>query len=112
MRRVVQQQILDDNGWKQHKGWAFGLGLERLAMVKFQIDDIRLFWSSDQRFLRQFRAGDLGAVFKPYSKYPPVFKVWGAALQDSQGSCAAVLWQELVHAARAHMHVSCMAFQT
>ena len=74
-RRVVQQQILDANGWEGHKGWAFGLGLERLAMVKFQIDDIRLFWSCDQRFLSQFRAGNLGAKFKPYSKYPPVFKV-------------------------------------
>ena len=73
--RVVQQQILDANGWEGHKGWAFGLGLERLAMVKFQIDDIRLFWSSDQRFLSQFRAGNLGAKFKLYSKYPPVFKV-------------------------------------
>ena len=36
-------------------GWAFGLGLERLAMILFQINDIRLFWSEDERFLSQFR---------------------------------------------------------
>ena len=32
-------------------GWAFGLGLERWAMKLFEIDDIRLFWSKDPRFL-------------------------------------------------------------
>ena len=72
---MVQQQILETNGWQGRKAWAFGLGLERLAMVKFAIGDIRLFWTSDQRFLKQFRAGDLSTKFKSYSKYPPCFKV-------------------------------------
>ena len=31
-------------------GWAFGLGLERLAMVLFDVPDIRLFWSDDPRY--------------------------------------------------------------
>lgn len=34
----------------------------------------RLFWSDDDRFLKQFKAGDLKAKFKSYSKYPPCFK--------------------------------------
>ena len=36
------------------QGWAFGFGLERLAMLKYKINDIRLFRSGDLRFLRQF----------------------------------------------------------
>lgn len=36
------------------RGFAFGLGLDRLAMMKYKIDDIRLFHSGDLRFLRQF----------------------------------------------------------
>lgn len=53
-------------------GWAFGLGLERLAMVMFDIPDIRLFWSEDPRFLRQFDATKSIAdqQFTPYSKFP------------------------------------------
>ncbi|MCL4513073.1 MAG: phenylalanine--tRNA ligase subunit alpha [Candidatus Eremiobacteraeota bacterium] len=35
-------------------GFAFGLGIERIAMLKFGIDDIRLFYESDQKFLEQF----------------------------------------------------------
>lgn len=53
--------------------WAFGLGLERIAMVLFSIPDIRLFWSTDSRFLGQFSAGRINA-FKPYSKYPECYK--------------------------------------
>lgn len=36
------------------QGFAFGLGVERIAMIKYQINDIRLFTSSDIRFLKQF----------------------------------------------------------
>jgi len=39
------------NHWQ---GFAFGLGVERIAMIKYHIDDIRLFFSSDIRFLEQF----------------------------------------------------------
>jgi phenylalanyl-tRNA synthetase alpha chain len=35
-------------------GWAFGMGIERIAMLKYGVDDIRLFFENDLRFLRQF----------------------------------------------------------
>ena len=35
-------------------GFAFGVGVERMAMLKYGIDDIRLFFENDIRFLRQF----------------------------------------------------------
>lgn len=38
----------------EYSGFAFGMGIERIAMLKYQIDDIRLFSENDVRFLRQF----------------------------------------------------------
>jgi phenylalanyl-tRNA synthetase alpha chain len=38
----------------QVSGYAFGMGVERIAMLKHGIDDIRLFYENDLRFLRQF----------------------------------------------------------
>ncbi|KIJ44386.1 hypothetical protein M422DRAFT_60144 [Sphaerobolus stellatus SS14] len=72
---VVAQSTLDNSGFafphciKNEIGWAFGLGLERIAMVLFQIPDIRLFWSEDKRFIQQFEPNKI-TLFKPYSKYP------------------------------------------
>lgn len=48
---VFKNSGLDPREWQ---GWAFGFGLERLAMMKYKIDDIRLFRSGDLRFLEQF----------------------------------------------------------
>jgi len=39
---------------QRYRGFAFGLGVERIAMLKYGIDDIRLFYENDLRFLRQF----------------------------------------------------------
>ena len=37
-----------------YSGFAFGMGVERLAMLKYAINDIRLFFNNDIRFLKQF----------------------------------------------------------
>jgi len=70
---VIHEQVLDLSNRSDRRGWAFGLGLERLAMILFKIPDIRLFWSEDERFHVQFEEGKI-VEFQPYSKYPPVFK--------------------------------------
>lgn len=70
---VVHQDIVKSVEREGQFGWAFGLGLERLAMVLFSIPDIRLFWSKDERFHNQFSSGKI-VKFEPYSKYPPCLK--------------------------------------
>ena len=49
--RVFEAVKLDPNVWQ---GFAFGFGVERMAIIKYGIDDIRLFFENDLRFLRQF----------------------------------------------------------
>lgn len=53
---MVHPQVLRNVGIdpKQYSGFAFGAGIERLAMLKYDIDDIRLFLSGDPRFVEQF----------------------------------------------------------
>lgn len=55
-------------------GYACGIGLDRFAMKKFQIPDIRLLWSEDDRFISQFEENGWDTVFKPYSKFPKTWK--------------------------------------
>ncbi|XP_044922898.1 phenylalanine--tRNA ligase, mitochondrial isoform X3 [Mustela putorius furo] len=71
---VMEQQLVNSAGAHDRIGWAFGLGLERLAMILYDIPDIRLFWSEDERFLKQFRVSDINqhVKFQPFSKYPAV----------------------------------------
>ena len=54
---MVHPNVLRRNGFddKKYQGFAFGVGIERLAMLKYGIDDIRKFYQNDVTFLDQFR---------------------------------------------------------
>ncbi len=53
---MVHPEVLKNCGIdpKVYRGWAFGMGPERIAMLKYGIEDIRLFYSNDMKFLEQF----------------------------------------------------------
>ena len=53
---MVHPAVFEAVGYdsETYTGFAFGLGIERIAMLKYGIDDIRLFFDNDLRFLRQF----------------------------------------------------------
>lgn len=53
---MVDPQVFKSVGYDttKYRGFAFGMGVERIAMLKFGIDDIRLFFENDLRFLKQF----------------------------------------------------------
>lgn len=53
---MIDPQVFCFVGYDPEKfsGFAFGMGVERIAMLKYEIDDIRLFFQNDLRFLRQF----------------------------------------------------------
>ncbi len=63
--------VLKDFGVEGYNGWAFGFGLERLAIISMQLPDIRLLWSEDTRVVKQLK---LGNKFVEVSKYPPVVR--------------------------------------
>ncbi len=62
---MVHPNVLRNVGYdpEQVTGWAFGMGVERVAMLKYGIDDIRLFFENDLRFLGQF-APQLGPALE------------------------------------------------
>lgn len=68
---VVKGSVLENHGVDSSKwnGWAFGFGLERLAIISMELPDIRLLWSEDERVKKQLK---LGNKFKEVSKYPPI----------------------------------------
>jgi phenylalanyl-tRNA synthetase alpha chain len=53
---MVHPKVLENVGYdpERYTGFAFGFGIERMAMIKFNIDDLRLFYDNDWRFLSQF----------------------------------------------------------
>lgn len=70
---IMEQEILFNAGVEHKVGWAFGIGLERLAMALYSIPDIRVFWSTDPAFLVQFEHNDpyQTVVFRALSSHPP-----------------------------------------
>ncbi|XP_055596537.1 probable phenylalanine--tRNA ligase, mitochondrial [Uranotaenia lowii] len=66
---ITRNEILDKAGVSKSIAYAFGVGLERLAMVLFDIPDIRLFWSTDSGFLNQFKDDSI-VKYKPISVHP------------------------------------------
>jgi phenylalanyl-tRNA synthetase alpha chain len=68
---VVKGTVLDKLGVDSSKynGWAFGFGLERLALLSLDLPDIRLLWSQDPRVVKQLH---LGQKYVEVSKYPPI----------------------------------------
>ena len=55
---MVDPSVLENCGIdsKKYRGYAFGLGIERMTMLKYRTNDIRLYFENDVRFLRQFKA--------------------------------------------------------
>ncbi len=70
---IIQPQILKQNN-VHGVGWAVGMGLERIAMALYGIPDVRLFWSKDERFLKQFENPYQKVTFKEFSSQPPCHK--------------------------------------
>jgi phenylalanyl-tRNA synthetase alpha chain len=54
---MVHPNVLDSCNIDSRKytGFAFGMGIERLTMLRYQVNDLRLYFENDQRFLDQFR---------------------------------------------------------
>lgn len=54
---MVHPVVLENVGLdpSRYSGWAFGFGLERMSLIRYGVDDIRLFYGNDLRFLQQFR---------------------------------------------------------
>jgi phenylalanyl-tRNA synthetase alpha chain len=54
---MVDPQVLENFKLdpQKYSGYAFGMGIERITMLKYQINDLRLFFENDMRFLQQFK---------------------------------------------------------
>mgnify|MGYP001609823045 CR=1 FL=1 len=68
---MPKKSVLEKMGVTGYNGWAFGFGLERLAIIGMELPDIRLLWSDDERVRKQLV---LGQPFKAVSKYPPIVR--------------------------------------
>ena len=66
---MPKKEVLANMGVSGYNGWAYGFGLERLAIIGMKLPDIRLLWSEDERVKKQLV---LGQPFVEVSKFPPV----------------------------------------
>jgi len=66
---MPKKSVLKKMGLEGYHGWAFGFGLERLAILSMALPDIRLLWSDDERVKKQLH---MGQKFVEVSKYPPI----------------------------------------
>lgn len=68
---MTKQSVFKKFGVEGYNAWAFGFGLERLAIISMELPDIRLLWSDDERVKKQLH---MGTKFVEVSKYPPVIR--------------------------------------
>jgi phenylalanyl-tRNA synthetase alpha chain len=68
---MTKQSVFKKFGVEGYNAWAFGFGLERLAIISMALPDIRLLWSTDERVKRQLH---IGTKFVEVSKYPSVVR--------------------------------------
>jgi phenylalanyl-tRNA synthetase alpha chain len=68
---MTKQSVFKKFGVTGYNAWAFGFGLERLAIISMELPDIRLLWSTDERVRKQLH---MGTKFVEVSKYPPVLR--------------------------------------
>lgn len=68
---MPKQSVFEKMGVTGYHGWAFGFGIERLAITSMSLPDVRLLWSEDERIKKQLV---LGQAYTEVSKYPPVLR--------------------------------------
>ena len=64
---MPKKDVLKNFGIEGYNGWAFGFGLERLAIIGMELPDIRLLWSEDPRVINQLKLGNKYSVVSKYS---------------------------------------------
>ncbi len=66
---MTKESVFKKFGVEGYNAWAFGIGLDRAAIISMELPDIRLLWSEDERVKSQLK---LGQKYKEVSKYPPI----------------------------------------
>ncbi len=66
---MTKESVFKKFGVEGYNAWAFGIGLDRAAIISMELPDIRLLWSDDERVKKQLH---MGQKFVEVSKYPPV----------------------------------------